>query len=245
MEYFWYTSEVIPEGLGFAHFSVFHIGWLAAGALLILLFCLLYRKMEGSGRSVWRKVIASLLIADELFKLIPMLITGRFEPSYLPFHLCSVNLFLIAWHACKPSRLLDNFLYTICIPGAVAALLFPSWTSLPMANYMVIHSFTVHILLVMYPVVLTAAGEIKPNIKLLPKLLLMLGVLACVALAVNLIFGTNFMFLTEAEPGNPLYLFEQMWGSHLLGFPVLITAVLAVMYAPWLIYGAVKKKIKV
>ena len=242
MQYFWYTSEVIPEGMGFAQFSLFHLCWLAAGALLILLAWLMYRKMEDRSRTVWRRVIASLLLADELFKLIPMLITGRFQPSYLPFHLCSVNLILIAWHAWKPNKLLDNFLYTICIPGALAALLFPSWTSLPTVNYMVIHSFTVHILLVMYPVVLTAAGEIRPNIKLLPKLLLMLGVLACVALVVNLIFGTNFMFLTEAEPGNPLYLFEQMWGSHLLGFPVLITAVLAVMYAPWLIYGAAKKK---
>ena len=33
--------------------------------------------------------------------------------------------------------------------------------------------------------------------------------------------------------------------SDLLGFPVLITAVLAVMYAPWLIYEAVKKKMSV
>ena len=32
-----------------------------------------------------------------------------------------------------------------------------------------------------------------------------------------------------AEKGNPLYWFEQNWGSHLYGFPVLIAAVIAVM----------------
>ena len=40
------------------------------------------------------------------------------------------------------------------------------------------------------------------------------------------------MFLMDVEPGNPLYPFEQAWGNHLYGFPVLIAAVIAVMYAP-------------
>lgn len=242
MQHFWDTAETIPEGVGFSQFGLFHILWLAAGIALIGLFAVLYQRMGTVGRSRWRKTIALLLLADELYKLIPMLITGRFLPDYLPFHLCSVNLFLIAWHAWRPNKVLDNFLYTICIPGALAALLFPSWTSLPEANYMVIHSFTVHILLVMYPVALTAGGEIKPQIKLLPKLLALLGALAVVALGINLIAGTNFMFLMEVEPGNPLYLFQELWGSHLLGFPVIITGILAVMYAPWGIARLVKKK---
>ena len=48
----------------------------------------------------------------------------------------------------------------------------------------------------------------------------------------NLIFDTNFMFLMEAEAGNPLYLFEQMWGNHLYGFPIIIAAIIVVMYVP-------------
>ena len=158
---------------------------------------------------------------------------GNYTWTYLPLHLCSINIFMIAWHVVKPSKLLGQFLYTICIPGALAALLFPSWASLPPNTGIHIHSFTIHILLAMYPIVLTAAGEIHPELKQMPKCMLLLVCMAVPIYGINLLLDTNFMFLMYAEPGNPLYLFQQMWGSHLLGFPVIIAGVLIVMHLPW------------
>ena len=149
MDSFWHTSDTVPNGLGFSHFDALHCSWLLAGVLAIGISCFAYLRMERRGRACFRKTIALLLIADELFKLIPMLILGRFRVEYLPFQLCSINLFVIGLHAWKPSKLLDNFLYTVCIPGAVAAMLFPTWTKLPPVNYMLIHSFTVHIMLIL------------------------------------------------------------------------------------------------
>ena len=242
MEYFWYTSDNIPKGLGFSHFSGLHLVWLAAFVVITAAFCFIYRRFGQKGRSIWKKTVACLLVADELFKLIPMLILGTFRVAYLPFQLCSINIFLIVRHAWKPGKLLDNFLYTVCIPGAIAALLFPTWTKLPAANYMCIHSFTVHILLAMYPIVLTAAGEIKPELKELPKSLFLLVVLAGFAWILNLLWGTNFMFLMRAGKGNPLYWFGQNWGNHLLGFPVIIAAVIVVLYGPVELCRKLKKK---
>ncbi len=183
-----------------------------------------------------------LLIADELFKDIPLLIMGQFDLSYLPFELCSINIFLIALHAWKPSKLLDNFLYLVCIPGALAAMLFPTWTALPGWNFMCIHSFTVHILLILYPVVLTAAGEICPEWKEVWKSILLLLGLAVIAKLLNRMWDTNFMFLEYANSGNPLKWFETAWGSHLYGFPVIITGVILVMYLPWILTEKRKKK---
>lgn len=242
MEYFWDTVETIPSGFGFTHFDGFHLAWLAGFVVLTVIFACLYRKFNEKNRAYWRKMIAILLLCDELFKLIPMIIQGYFLPGYLPLHLCSINIFLIVVHAWKPSKLLGNFLYTVCIPGAIAALLFPTWTTLPAANYMLIHSFTVHILLAMYPIVLAVNGDIRPELKLLPKTLGLLVAMAVISCVFNLCFDTNFMFLQYAEPGNPLYWFEQNWGSHLLGFPVLVTAIIFVMYAPVEIIRRVRKK---
>jgi uncharacterized membrane protein YwaF len=172
------------------------------------------------------------VIADELFKIIVLVIGHNYNFTYLPLHLCSINIFLILWHAIKPNRLLGNFLYTVCIPGAMAALLFPSWSSLPITSGMHIHSFTVHILLALYPIVLTAAGEIRPTLRQLPLCLGLLAVLAAFAYGVNVLLDTNFMFLMYAEEGNPLAWFGANWGSHLLGFPVIMAGVILVMYLP-------------
>ena len=243
MQYFMDTVETIEPGLGFSHFDGTHLIWLAVFLAAVAGNTIWYRKLGESGRNHWRKTVALLLIADEVFKMAMLLIGGRFLPSYLPLHLCSINIFVIAVHAWKPSKLLSNFLYTICIPGTMAALLFPSWTELPVLNFMHLHSFTVHILLALYPIVLGLNGELKPTVKELPKCVILLAGMAMVALVCDLIFeDANFMFLMYADPGNPLYIFEQLWGSHLWGFLVLVPAVLFVMYFPVELYRYAKKK---
>jgi len=242
MQYFLETVETIDDGLGFQHFDSTHLVWLAAFVVVTVLCCFWYRKLDAAEKDRWKKVVAILLVADELFKLAILFIGGNYEWDYLPLHLCSINIFLIVYHAWKPSELLGQFLYTICIPGALAALLFPSWAALPATNGMHIHSFTIHILLAMYPIVLTAAGEIKPQIKRIPRCMLLLVCMAAVVLGVNLLLDTNFMFLMYAEQSNPLLWFEKNWGNHLLGFPVIIAAVLAVMNLPWLIFQKRKRK---
>lgn len=243
MKYFLDTTDTIAEGVGFSLFDATHITWLAIAAVVITLNCLWFRKMDELARSRWQKTMALLLIANELFKDVMLIIGQRFEPDYLPLHLCSINIFLIALHAWKPSVMLSNFLYTVCIPGAMAALLFPSWTRLPVLNFMHLHSSTIHIQLVMYPMVLATAGVLKPSVKGIPKCLGLLVLLAGLALVANLLLDTNFMFLMEAEPGNPLYVFGQIFGSHLVGFPILITAVLLVMYVPMELYRRHKAKL--
>lgn len=242
MQYFMDTTETIEDGVGFSHYGSLHIAWLALFVVIVVLNCLLYRRLSERGRVHWKKVVALLLVADELFKVVMLLIGGRYLPEYLPLHLCSINIFLISIHAWKPSKLLAGYLYTVGIPGTIAALLFPSWTKLPLLNFMHIHSFTVHILLALYPIVLGTAGELAPNPKHLPRYLLLLVGMAIPIYGINLLLDTNFMFLRSASEGNPLYVFEQLWGNHLYGFPVLIAAVLLVMYVPLVVFRKIKEK---
>ena len=85
-------------------------------------------------------------------------------------------------------------------------------------------------------------GDLKLGVRYAPRCIALLAGLAVIALGVNLVLDTNFMFLMEAEPGNPLYIFGQLWGDHRLGFAVLIPAILAVMYAPLELARKIRKK---
>lgn len=229
------TVETIPDGVGFSHFDTTHILWLAAGAAFIILLSVLYARMTERVRRILRLTVGALVLLDEGFKWFALLVGGNAAVSYLPFHLCSINIFLIAVHMFRPSKLIDNFLYLICIPAAFAAMLFPTWTSLPPTNCMHIHSFTVHILLAAYPIMLTVGGDIRPTVRQLPRCLLLLISMATIVYGINVWLNTNFMFLMHADEGNPLLWFEQAWGSHLLGFPVLLPIVFGVMYGVY--YG--------
>ncbi len=241
MEFWFDTVETIPEGVGFAHFDGLHLSWLAAFVLFTAAVSILYRRQKSEIRARMRKAMALVIVGDELFKMTMLTIGGRYLPTYLPLHLCSVNIILIAIHAWKPGETLDNFLYAVGIPGALAALLFPTWVELPLGNFMHIHSFTVHILLAAYPIMVLSGGDLRPDWKQIPRCLALLTILAVVAGFVNDLFDTNFMFLESAGKGNPLYLFKQAFGDHRVGFAVLIPAVLVVMYGPLELWKRLRK----
>ncbi len=242
MEYFWETSGSIVKGVGFKHFSPLHLAWIAFFLVSCIVVSFFYRKCGEVGRKRFRFTVGGLIILSEILKTAVLLATGLWTKNYLPLHLCPINVFLVAVHMFKPTKTIDNFLYTICIPAAIMAILFPTWTKLPFLNFMHIRSFLGHILLVLYPLMLTVGGDIKPRARLIPKCLLLLVGMAIPVGIFNYFFDTNYMFLMEAEKGNPLYWFAQNWGNHLLGFPVLLAAVLIIMYAPIEIYRLVKRK---
>lgn len=237
MKYLLATTGTIEKGVGFAMFDSCHVAWLVGFVLFTAGCCLVYRRLGLKGRKWMRIAMAALIVADEALKLATLLIGGNFSVNYLPLHLCSINLFLIAWHAFRPSKTLDNYLYAVCVPAALAALLSPNWTALPPTSLMHIHSFTFHILLACYPIMLLAGGDIRPRLRSLPKVVLLLCCLAAIAATANEVLGTNFMFLSYASKSNPLYWFKKHLGNHLWGYAILAPLLIGGMYAPEIIRG--------
>jgi len=242
MKYFFETVGTIEDGVGFSHFDTCHLLWLLGFVIFTVVMTLVYLRSNEKARKTIRWVFVALLIADEVWKWAWLFITGTATPNYLPFHLCSINIFLITAYTIKPTRAVANFLYMAGIPAALIALITPTWTELPFMNFMHLHSFTVHILLAAFPIMLTVAGDIKPSVKDIPRSLALLLGLAGVAFVVNLICDTNFMFLMEVEKGTPFVWFEKNLGSYLLAFPVILSAVIFVMYLPVFIIERKKKK---
>ena len=103
MEHFWDTVDTIGKGVGFSLFGQLHLITLALYVGFAVLSCKLYKEADEKKRAGLRKLFALLLLADEAFKQIGLQIGGNFDASYLPLHLCSINIFLIALHTWRPS----------------------------------------------------------------------------------------------------------------------------------------------
>lgn len=243
---FFKTKDNIPEGLGFSTFDLTHIIWLLIGVAVCVVACIFYKKMSAKNQRLTLIILGSYIFFQEMLKNVVVAAVGEFGYGYLPFHLCGINILLIAFDVFKPTKIIRGFLYYFCIPGAALALLFPNWTSQPVWNFFHLHSFTIHILLVLYPMLLITSGQIEINLKVALKSLVLLIALAIPVYGLNLMWGTNFMFLMKPDSGNPLELFEKLLGSHLWGFPILLPVVFFIMYLPILIAKKVKaKKIEV
>lgn len=239
---FFKTKETIPPELGFNTFGPTHILWLLAGLIFCVGACAFYKKLDKKQQKAILQTLGTVIVLMELVKDIVLIITGQFTWEHLPFHLCGINILLIGYDVFQQKETIRSFLYYFCIPGAMLALLFPNWTMLPFWNFFHLHSFIVHILLVLYPLLLVSTGQVQTEFKAALKGVGLLLAMAVPVYVLNLLLGTNFMFLMQPDSGNPLELFEALLGSHLWGFPILLPLVLLLMRAPVLLLEQLNKQ---
>lgn len=242
MKYFWETVGSIEDGVGFNYFDGTHLAWIFGFIAFAIISSFIYRKSDSKQRDKIRKLFALLIVFDEIFKQVGLISNGLWTTGYLPLHLCSINIFIISYHVFKPNKTIDNFLYAVCVPGALAAILAPTWVELPVLNFMHLHSFTVHILLATYPIMLVAGNDIVVDIKEVPKAILFTFILAIPIYFVNVWLDENYMFLMKAEAGNPLLYFEDWFGCHLIGVPIIESVVVLVLYGPFYMVRNLKNK---
>ncbi|MBR5120985.1 MAG: TIGR02206 family membrane protein [Oscillospiraceae bacterium] len=204
-KYFWYSNKMLEkledtEGieLGFEHFDETHIILLIIATAIIGACTYLFSKLGVHGRTVMLNVISVLMVADELVKHIGNLALDSWTVHYLPLHLCSVNIFICVAYTITKNKSLSKLLYCFGAPGAFLALLLPSWTNQPVLNFMHLHSYTIHILLLLFPILLVVDGY-RPTIKDVPKCFMCIVIYAIPLYFINKLLDTDFLFINGAK----------------------------------------------
>lgn len=235
MKYFFTPEEYLPSGVGFGLFSAQHFEWLLICAALGTALCLVYRRLGRDKRRTMRILTGCAVLLCELLKTGNLIIQGTFSIYYLPLHLCGIAVFITFFHCLHPDETAGNLLYSTCMPGALFAIVFPDWTMFPAFCYHSIVGFTVHTLIVAYPLMLVLGGDLRPSVRKLPRCLL---ILVCIAIPVYIfdrLFSANYMFLLEPAAGSPLEWFASLLGvpGYLLGYIPMLAIVWSLLYLPF------------
>ena len=234
MEYFFLIDRHLPEGVGIQMYGPAHILWMIAGIIVCVLLCLYYRRQGAPRRKCLARYLALFILFLELFRIAAQIIAGVFRADYLPLHLCALSTFLTLIHAFRGGKLLDNILYGLCMPSAIAALIFSDWLQYPVLNIQSIQSFLIHIMLMSYPVMRMSGGDLRPKAKMLPKCLLFIIAIAVPLFFLNKLLHTNFFFLNWPSPGSPLEFFSGLWGNpgYIFGIFIIIAVLWLILYLP-------------
>lgn len=234
LKYFFSRPEDIPLNLTWNTYGVEHLIWLFAITLFIVYMCRMFKKADYEKQNKILKILAIVIVIQEIIKDIIHIYAGTFNLGHLPFHLCGISIFFTFWYAFKPGKICGEYLYALSLPGAMAALLFPDWTGYPMLHFSCINSFTIHAWLVVFVFMLLYSGRLKPNYKVLPKTALLVGIIAVPVYFMNKAWGTNFMFLSAPAPGSPLEILYNVFGNFYIPAALLLVLfVWVLMYAPW------------
>lgn len=240
----YFFSVQPPEGTGFKVFGLSHLLWIAVIALVAILTVRKYRVMSVKGRRGLELTVCWSAFIIDIARLVLQGVKSGFTPDMLPFHLCGIAVYLSLFNALSPSEIKRDILFSLCMPGAALALLFPAWTYYPICNIFCIGCFLTHALLVIYPLMITLGGGERPDWRNLPKSLIFIAIILPPVYLFNGTFGTDFMFINGTLGVFPLTLFEEWFGNpgYLLGMLMLLILVWIALYLPGTVYMSRKKR---
>lgn len=235
--YFWKEIHDLPAGIGFGLFSRQHFAALLCCALGIAAVLRFFLKFSKKRQDAFLKTVALSLLTGNLLRDLFLLAVHRMSLAYLPLHLCSFAIFVYLLQAFLPDRFLffrkalGEIGLVLLMPGTICALIFPDWTAYPLWNFMCLHSFIWHAVLVFYPLALFMSRRIQPSIRHLWYPILYLCILVPPTAIFNHFTGCNYLFIMRPPKGTPLELLYSLLGSYWrIGYALLVLAILFLIY---------------
>lgn len=224
LNYFFTYETEIPEGVGFGMFHSGHILWLVLIAASTIFLLLLYRKRNNRGRRQLEHSIVLSLTGWMAGRALYIAVIGEDFLYELPLHLCSMAGILCALHCIMKWQWLGQVLYTLCLPGAVLAMLFPDWSFYPALHFITIEAFLFHMGIVVYVGFQLCSRGIEPRFCRIWQVLLFLVIVVTPIYVFDKAFHVNYMFVNWPSAGSPLEWMADFMGNpgYLMGYGGLV-----------------------
>lgn len=229
-------NQPLPDGVGFGTFSAVHLAVLIIVLVAIVTLTATYRHAQPTTRRRLQLGIAWTALILEVLRQLTYLGLQLYSPEILPLHVCGIATFAVFIDALRPNRWTGEYLYAMGWWGALAAELFPDWSSRPILNIFTWQSFAIHALIVSYVAMRVISGELVPQIRNLWRVMVTVAGFAALAALINALFGTNFWFLNAASAGSPLEPISAAAGGYYVPvLAVLLLMLWTLLYLPWVI----------
>jgi hypothetical integral membrane protein (TIGR02206 family) len=223
----------------FAYFEISHLS-----VISFLFIAILFIYLTRNSPSIFRKVTRIGIISTLIFQAILFngwhIYHGTYLiGSYLPFHLCSISLYLVVFSLMFNNPLLRGLTYYISFISAFLAVISPDVS--PDQNFPAfrfIEFFLSHTFIIIGVAYLIFTDKISTTYK---QLWISFGILFVYTLAVfpiNTITGGNYLFLNQKPGSGGLFALFPPEPYHVLA---LIPATLVIFHVEYLLYLVFKR----
>ncbi|WP_462321563.1 YwaF family protein [Halochromatium sp.] len=219
---------------GFVLFSSSHLAAIGLILAASLLLPIAVRSLAPSRARLIGLLLALLLVSQELVQLVLLFQRDGLTAQMLPLHLCALAVWLTAWVLITDSPRVFEVVYFWALGGTTQALVTPDLgQGFPSAEFVLF--FLGHGLVIIgvtYALIVYRLRPVPASLIRVP--LLTLGV-AGLALGVNTVLGTNFMYLMEKPAGTSLLDWFGPWPWYWLALIAILALTILVLYAPFFI----------
>ena len=227
-------------------FTPNHVIWLGLCALGIVLGLAAAEKKNISAKTAGTVMCAISVFSESCKMMTHMLPSPRggfaLDPNALPFHLCSMQIFIVFFITfAKPSPLREkvvSFSVPAALLGGIMAMLIPT-DGVDFRDPLAYQCFIFHAGLVWLALYFIRTGQVDMGRKAYGRNLLILLGLAGLMIYVNgalFAYGTNFMFLTRPPmEGLPILNLDHGWYGYFLSLAALAVVLMTLAHLPFML----------
>jgi hypothetical integral membrane protein (TIGR02206 family) len=239
-QYFAYDYQGSP----FVLFGIWHLVALLI-IILINLAMLGFRKSSEKTRTFVRWSMAIVLWLDEASWHVWNIYWGHWTVVQLPLHICSLLIWLSGFMLILKNYRIYEFAYFIGIGGAIQALLTPDAGIYGFPHYRIFQTMISHGLLVTSAIYMTTVEGFRPTWKSFWRVVIGLNIYAVVIFPINLLLGTNFLYINHKPTTASLLDALPRWPYYLIYMELIGLAIFLLLYLPFMIRdGHAKSKAK-
>ena len=202
--FFTYETE-LPANIGYELFGSTHIIIMLICTILVAGLAICFKRSDPRLRGSLLKITGIVPVILIVLRTVYVIYCKESLIYELPLHLCSLAGIICFIHCIG---ILPGFfsqvLYSLCLPGALLAIIFPNGNNYPAFHFITFESYLFHLLIIAYVIMNLIDKRISPSIRDSYKSILFLIFTVPPVYLVNTCLGTNYMFLMRPSMGSPL-----------------------------------------
>lgn len=223
--------------VGFKFYGTYHFACL----LIIFVFgIVLYKPWRE--RKNFRRFLALTPISLEMIRLVGVLMSGHYDSSYLPFHLCLIGSQFMAVDAFVDRKFIKACLYYLFMPAAILSLFTPGWDMVNKYSYVAIISWIIHGINAFYPIYLVLSKEYTPKLRDIIYPIIFILVTLPIIKTLNKKLDANYYFIEEPYEGSALATIKDVFPNYVVGLFIVTVLVMVMTFFIYKLIIKIRKK---
>jgi hypothetical integral membrane protein (TIGR02206 family) len=219
-------------------FSVYHTIPLIITAVTILLLVPFRKKLrDEKNNKIFRYILAAFITIQQASIYIWYTAAGEWSLQItLPLQLCDLSLFLTIAVLLTRKQLLSELLYYWGLGGATQAMLTPSIGPYTFPHFVYYQYFISHWAILFVCAYILAVENFRPSRGSVVRTFLITNAYAALIFPINLLIGSNYLFLNW-KPEISLLDLLGPWPWYILSLEGVVLVMLILMYLPFAFGG--------
>lgn len=223
------------QGEPFILFNTPHTVFLAT-ILGIIILMFIFKKKILAAQGFFRYLLAIILIVNELAWHVWNAVTGQWTiQTMLPFHLCSVLVWLCAFMLITKKYVIYEFAYFLGIGGGLQALLTPDAGIYGYPHFRFFQTLISHGCIVISAIFMTTIIGLRPTWKSVFRVIIGMNIYMLLVGLLNWVIGSNYLFIAHKPETPSLIDMLGPWPWYILGLELIGVLMVLILYVPFFI----------